>query len=297
MSNLYPVTTIGNPNLLINSDFQVWQRGTSFQIAKNGDYTADRWKTFIDTTSSTDSINTRRSSGRMLISGSNKRYVVYQYIELNDQIKATLSAYKSLTASATFVCNADMQIGMSVLLFKSGDRIQTNIGTITESFTKGKPNTIKFTCDVTGIDLTDYDLIQFNLCNVPANYAGNNVYVYWGKLEYGEVATPYIPRTETEELMLCSRYYTSLGNVTIIPLANTSTTYYMPINGHFLVPMRAVPSIQYKYLRTTTGIALDNVTASFVGRTTNLGITSTQLSKAQSHFSVVVYSVTADAEI
>ena len=34
-----------NPNLLINGDFQVWQRGTSFDLQTNGGYkyTADRW--------------------------------------------------------------------------------------------------------------------------------------------------------------------------------------------------------------------------------------------------------------
>ena len=37
------VNQLSNPNLLINGDFQVWQRGTSFNA--NGVYTADRWQT------------------------------------------------------------------------------------------------------------------------------------------------------------------------------------------------------------------------------------------------------------
>jgi hypothetical protein len=32
-----------NPNLLINGDFQVWQRGTSFSSQDFMQYTADRW--------------------------------------------------------------------------------------------------------------------------------------------------------------------------------------------------------------------------------------------------------------
>lgn len=36
-------TSSTNPNILINGDFQIWQRGTSF-VAPNNQYTADRWK-------------------------------------------------------------------------------------------------------------------------------------------------------------------------------------------------------------------------------------------------------------
>lgn len=296
MSNLYPKTTVSNPNLLINSDFQVWQRGTSFPAAKSGEITADRWKTFIENNTSSDSINIRKSSGRMLITGSNKRYVVYQYVELTDQIKTMFRVYKCLTASAMFVTNADMSIGMSVVLVNSSDGTQTHIGTAQESFTNGNSKTIKFTCDVTGIDLTDYDLIQFNLCNVPADCASNNVYIYWGKLEYGEVATPYIPRLYTEELMLCSRYYTVLNNVKFIPLAATATPYYMPINGGFITIMRDTPTIQYTEVVTLTSSNPLNVTASFKGRVSTREIISVQLSAAQSAY-ITIKGVTVDAEI
>ena len=296
MSNLYPVTTVGNPSLLINGDFQVWQRGVSFPIAKNSDYTADRWKTFIDTATSTDSINIRQSSGRMLITGSNKRYVVYQYVELTNQIKTMLRVYKCLTASAMFICNADMSIGMSVVLVNSSDGTQTHIGTITENFLNGKTKTIKFKCDVTGIDLTDYDLIQFNLCNVPASDASNNVYIYWSKLEYGEVATPFIPRSYAEDLMLCSRYYTVLNDVRFIPLAASATSYYMPINGGFITIMRDMPTIQYTEVVTLSSSNPLNIAASFKGRVSTREIISVQLSAAQSAY-ITIKGVTVDAEI
>ena len=37
------VGKIPNPNLLINGDFQVWQRGSSITTASGTAYTADRW--------------------------------------------------------------------------------------------------------------------------------------------------------------------------------------------------------------------------------------------------------------
>ena len=46
-------TQISNPNLLINGDFQVWQRGTSFTSEfVAGIYTADRWRVFGNADSS-----------------------------------------------------------------------------------------------------------------------------------------------------------------------------------------------------------------------------------------------------
>lgn len=37
---------IGNSNLLINGDFQIWQRGTVFKNIRNSDYCADRWRVY-----------------------------------------------------------------------------------------------------------------------------------------------------------------------------------------------------------------------------------------------------------
>ena len=37
------VKNISNPNLLINGDFQIWQRGVSFGVIPANSYTADRW--------------------------------------------------------------------------------------------------------------------------------------------------------------------------------------------------------------------------------------------------------------
>ena len=40
--NIAELSDINNENILINGDFQVWQRGTSFPTSASGQYTADR---------------------------------------------------------------------------------------------------------------------------------------------------------------------------------------------------------------------------------------------------------------
>lgn len=44
ISDINKLNTIYNDNLLINGDFQVWQRGTHFENVGAGQYQADRWR-------------------------------------------------------------------------------------------------------------------------------------------------------------------------------------------------------------------------------------------------------------
>ena len=64
--------------------------------------------------------------------------------------------------------------------------------------------------------------------------------VCWAKLEIGEEATPFVPRSYGEELLACMRYYQKTGTVFCpgyITVGGVSFTYMPP------VPMRIVPTI------------------------------------------------------
>lgn len=64
--------------------------------------------------------------------------------------------------------------------------------------------------------------------------------VCWAKLEIGEEATPFVPRSYGEELLACMRYYQKTGTVFCpgyITAGGASFTYMPPI------PMRIVPTI------------------------------------------------------
>lgn len=64
--------------------------------------------------------------------------------------------------------------------------------------------------------------------------------VCWAKLELGEEATPFVPRSYGEELLACMRYYQKTGTVFCpgyITAGGASFTYMPPI------PMRIVPTI------------------------------------------------------
>lgn len=64
--------------------------------------------------------------------------------------------------------------------------------------------------------------------------------VCWAKLELGEEATPFVPRSYGEELLACMRYYQKTGTVFCpgyITVGGASFTYMPP------APMRSVPTI------------------------------------------------------
>lgn len=64
--------------------------------------------------------------------------------------------------------------------------------------------------------------------------------INWIKLELGEEATPFVPRSYGEELLACMRYYQNTGTVFCpgyITVGGASFTYMPP------VPMRIVPTI------------------------------------------------------
>lgn len=64
--------------------------------------------------------------------------------------------------------------------------------------------------------------------------------VCWAKLEMGEEATPFVPKSYGEELLACMRYYQNTGTVFCpgyITVEGASFTYMPP------VPMRSVPTI------------------------------------------------------
>jgi len=63
----------GRKNLIINGDFGVWQRGTSFVTPTNGAYTADRWAYSYAGTGITLE---RATSGGHLVDGGIGKYMM-----------------------------------------------------------------------------------------------------------------------------------------------------------------------------------------------------------------------------
>ena len=70
---------------------------------------------------------------------------------------------------------------------------------------------------------------------------GNNAVLNWAKLEYGSVATPFIPPDPASELLKCKRFYRTLSSGT---LAHSSGSNSAVFSATFDVPMRVKPDIK-----------------------------------------------------
>lgn len=79
------VSTLSNPNLLINGGFAVWQRGESFTIPRTGygagKYTADRWRVWANADSTGGNITVTRADDGMHIEADGAGFATYRFEE------------------------------------------------------------------------------------------------------------------------------------------------------------------------------------------------------------------------
>lgn len=79
------VSTLSNPNLLINGGVAVWQRGESFTIPRTGygagKYTADRWRVWANADSTGGNITVTRADDGMHIEADGAGFATYRFEE------------------------------------------------------------------------------------------------------------------------------------------------------------------------------------------------------------------------
>lgn len=167
-----------NPNLLINGDFQVWQRGESFTASG---YTADRWYAYMS--GSGNSVS-HANGGITIDTTSGNLIQLQQFFEESE--------FKKLKGK-TVTLSIDIEIIQGAVAVYSNVDTFKQIGSISVS------GIHKFTFTVAE-DISSFKILFSFL-------AGRKAVIKWVKLELGEVATPFVPRPYGEELALCQRYY------------------------------------------------------------------------------------------
>ena len=165
------ISQLSNPNLLINGDFQVWQRGTSFNLSKNDvKYTSDRWKIWCNNDTP---ITISRENGLKFDGANSNLYYHFEdsdFSKINNKIVTMSIMVDNNVYTETFIYNGNNNW---TELFRN-DKIQLAYNGTTKTIELG--------------------LIK-------------SVTIKWIKLELGSVATPFVPRQYGEELALCKRYY------------------------------------------------------------------------------------------
>ena len=189
---------IANPNLLINGDFQVWQRGESFTDTKRGQYSADRWMC----TTAGHKITRLYSNSGIKIEITNTTVNSTNSIYLRQKVVSEeFKKFNNKTITLSFKARTDGTYGrIEIYDRKSGK----NVCVQDMSFTPGGNKVYSATFDFNYTGTSDYLEFSFICAD---NKGATYLEVEYAKLELGSVATSFTPRPYAEELVLCQRYY------------------------------------------------------------------------------------------
>ena len=218
-----------NPNLLINGDFRINQRG---QTSYTGTvYGVDRWI-------GRDAIVSVIDKGVKITQNGVQWYGINQSIEDVDLFKG-----KVVTLSVKF---KNLNIG--------NDGLYIGMGNSSVPYTRGTTISTIYPIKSDGIYSLTFKIpetLNNKYLNVVIqNTIGeitttNSFEVEWAKLELGSVATDCISKPYVEELALCQRYFLKISGTSTAGLTGLVYTAgeYADINLKVPVPMCRVPSI------------------------------------------------------
>lgn len=207
---------ISNPNLLINGDFSVWQRGIIFNPSILL-YTADRWlasgfsKVEKGTHSGTMLNSVRSKNVLTLITDNSANYkILDQIVEkgaylLNGQT-ITVSFIVSHTLLVDFFHQLEIQTVNGIVL------AATNVIIVESglSFHGDVWRKITATLTVPNIDIDANDChLRCRIVWKPEMTAEQSLWIGEVKLELGSHATPFIPDDPATNLAKCQRYFCS----------------------------------------------------------------------------------------
>lgn len=177
-----------NPNLLINGDFSINQRGQE-EYGNTSRYTVDRWQLSTRTNANISfNASTKTLSNTGTISG----YFI-QRIEPNDVAKIW---------GKTWTFSAKVNGNIYSKTFTAPDTAPTSSQGIAPTLV-----CVQNICDVRLFYYANSGILGFTF-----DIWQGSVTIEYAKLELGSVATPFSPRPYAEELLLCQRYYQVRSN-------------------------------------------------------------------------------------
>jgi hypothetical protein len=239
---------LSNRNLLHNSSFEVWQRGTAFASGASGGnrYTADRWSVPRRTRAAQSTDVPAGFKYALLLdreqTGGAEPFTVSQGIEA-DNIRFTGSYTLSFYAKSSDISTVNINVQDRTTVSEGGtshSSIVTNQAvSITSSWAR---YTHTFTLSSIALSGT---CLRISIGNTSASQ--NDELLLTGiQLETGSVATDIEKRSLGQELALCQRYFQFIGkegtNAGVAAGFTTTTNFY----GYGCLPggrMRAAPTI------------------------------------------------------
>jgi hypothetical protein len=245
-------------NKILNGDFSIWQRGTSFTSPADNAFVADRWRQNGDGTKGTR-IWSRQSFTPGEISGYESQY----YMRFQQSVAGSGASYQNMliqpiedvrtlagkTVTLSYWAKADTA-GRTIapIFFRfygtgsptATDAVYGSISTLSTSWQR-YTTTVNIP-SISGKTISSADHV-FQLIFTPTFNIAQTIDIWGIQLEEGSVATAFTTNTANPqaELAACQRYYEQSEIYGLIGHAYSSTQF--AFNYKFNVPKRAVPSV------------------------------------------------------
>ena len=245
----------GHRNLLINADFQEWQRNTSGTVNQ---YACDRWYGWGNQQDLTQqqAENGTHNSGRFALrvrhndATANTFSSIAQTLETRDAAqcrgkKVTFSI--DVKKGSAFTGNLTLQI-----VTRTDAEGTINTGTrqvlVTEDITSSLTTSLqRFTCTTPVVCGQNIRVIGVNVNHTGTSGSDVNNYfqVERAQLEIGEHATPFETTNASDNLARCYRYYfrQKMSIYDVYALGHVISTNKPRILFPLPVPMRALPTV------------------------------------------------------
>jgi len=257
-------------NKVINGDFNIWQRGTTFTNPAGDSYSADRYMIDYGTAAPTSNSITRQTftpgaapvagyegayffRSTLTTVGSTSRLSISQKIE-------NVQTFAGQTVTLSFWAKADSARTLAGFIqqnFGSGGSATVSTAITSQSITTSWTR-FSIQVSVPSISGKTIGTSSFLTIRLDQAVAAGSVLELWGlQLEAGSTATPFQTATGNiqGELALCQRYYQALGgqSIGVFEAANSYDGLWS-----LLTAMRTTPSISYTGTITGYGVASGN---------------------------------------
>ena len=275
---------VAGKNKIINGDFGIWQRGTSFSNPAANAYNADRFVLYFDGTGATRTISQQTfTPGTAPVPGYEGQYF-FRYAQTVAGTSNTVNLlYQKIENVQTFA-------GQSVVLsfWAKADSARSITCTANQNFGSGGSADVDTNFTGTASVTTSWQRFSFTVA-VPSisgktigtsSFLGIRLFLpagttptidIWGvQVEAGSVATPFTTATGTlsGELAACQRYYYRI---------TPSGQYGFYGNGVGISATSASVSVPLKTTMRVLPTALDYANISVSDGTTEPGTTATAL--------------------
>lgn len=260
----------GRKNALINANFDVWQRNTTFTLAAATGYTADRWVASSGTGGSPSVTITRQALTLGQTGIPNEPTYVCQLQQTALASSTNPSFEQRVEGVRTF---ANKPVTLSFYAYVSASTLSVTPSIVQNFGTGGSPSG-SVTVNGSAITLTTTPT-KFSLTLTIASISGKTIgsngndflSVFFGfplnatwtatfsqvQIEEGSVATQFERRAQEEELSLCQRYYVKTFPQPTAPVQSgavaggvnwiTQVATAWSVDWVYPVVMRAAPSI------------------------------------------------------